>query len=178
MADDLKALGQRTVVLTVDPFMITIRYVQDLLGVFLVLPTTVNFQLHAQVEIAVRAVEDGFGLVVVVLDGSVAFAVEALVAIREVAAVLIPGLIVGDQRPTFLAGGITVIPASLAKHNALISLAVLTPDSGAATITLGRQRAVTVVAQECPVKHVAIRGTDRPLTLTAKILFVHFHYLR
>ena len=119
--------------------------------------------------------KDGF--VVVLLDGTVSLAVKAFVAIGEVAAILIPCLVIRDQRPAFLTSAITVIPASLTQYDAFISFAVLTPDSGSATITLGRQCVVAVIAQECPVKHVAILGTDWPLALTAEILFVHNWFL-
>jgi hypothetical protein len=103
--------------LAVDALTSAIGHVQNLLGIFFVLSATVNFQLNAKIEVAVRTVEDGFGLVVVVLDGSVALAVKALVAVRKVAALLIPGLVVGDECPALLAGGVAVIPASLTEYD-------------------------------------------------------------
>ena len=121
-------------------------------------------------------VKDGF--VVVLLDGTVSLAVKAFVAIGEVAAILIPCLVIGDQCAAFLAGGVAVIPATLAQDNALITFTILAPNAPTTAVAFSGFLAEALLAQHLSVKGVAIFVAYPPSALAAHFSFVHVVILR
>lgn len=132
MRDQLEAVAEGTVVLTVEPLGETdVGLRQDPAGVVAPLTAFVDLQLDPKVSGA-GAVEDGFRLVVVALDHvSVCFfqagQAEGLIAVVQVVTVLTV-----DEAATLGAGHIALVVTGLAERCVVISGVVSEPDPLAA----------------------------------------------
>ena len=128
MRDQLEAIAERTVVLTVEPLGETdIGLRQNLAGVVTPLAAFVDLQLDSEVPWT-GAVEDGFWFVVVALDHvSVGF-LQAGQAERLIAVVQIVTVLTVDEAATLGAGYVALVVASLAEWGVVISGVVSEPD--------------------------------------------------
>ena len=132
MRDQLEAIAEGTVVLTVEPLGETdVGLRQDPAGVVTPLAAFVDLQLDSEVSGA-GAVEDGFRFVVVALDHvSVCFLqtgqTERLIAVVQIVTVLTV-----DEAATLGAGHVALVVAGLAEWSVVISGVVSEPDPLAA----------------------------------------------
>ena len=92
MRDDLKAVVQTAIVLAVGKGVLPVGDVQQRRGILTVLARTVDLQLYAE-EAGPRAVEDGTGFEIVIVDGAVFDVGAAVAAIGIVVVVGVPALI-------------------------------------------------------------------------------------
>ena len=154
VGDDLKAVHQRTVVLTVDAVMLGlgIANVQDLLGVVLVLTALVDLQLHAKVAFS-ETEEMELGHVVVVVDGLSVQDVVAMLAVGNVVQIIhVVGAVVVDQLTATAAVGVIVFVAPIAKRGIARSLVIVAEDAVAAVAAEGGQAVQTLGAVDSPLK--------------------------
>ena len=128
MRDQLEAIAERTVVLTVEPLGETdIGLRQNLAGVVTPLAAFVDLQLDSEVPWT-GAVEDGFWFVVVALDHvSVGF-LQAGQAERLIAVVQIVTVLTVDEAAALGAGHVALVVAGLAEGRVVISSVVSEPD--------------------------------------------------
>ena len=112
--DDLKAVVQTAIVLAIGKGVLSVDDVQQRQGVLVVLTGTVDLQLHAE-KAGPGAVEDGTGLEIVVVDGTVLDVGAAVAAIGVVVIVGVPALIEGDEASAAGAAGIVAVVAVGAK---------------------------------------------------------------
>lgn len=106
--------------------------VQQHRGILTVLARAVDLQLHAE-EAGPRAVEDGAGLEIVVVDGTVLDVGAAVAAIRIVVIVGVPAVIKGDEAAA--AGTPSVIAVAAVGANrvsVVVGQAFTIPEAGAA----------------------------------------------
>ena len=106
--------------------------VQQRRGILTVLARTVDLQLHAE-EAGPRAVEDGAGLEIVIVDGTVLDVGAAVAAIRIVVIVRVPAVIKGDEAAA--AGTPSVIAVAAVGANrvsVVVGQAFTMPEPGAA----------------------------------------------
>ena len=111
---DLKAVVQAAIVLAVGKGVLPVGDVQQRRGILTVLARTVDLQLYAE-EAGPRAVEDGAGLEIVVVDRTVLNVGATVAAIGVVVVVGIPALIKGDETAAAGASGIVAVIAVGAK---------------------------------------------------------------
>lgn len=128
MRDQLEAIAEGTVVLTVEPLGETdIGLRQNLAGVVTPLAAFVDLQLDSEVPWT-GAVEDGFWLVVVALDHvSVGF-LQAGQAERLIAVVQIVTVLTVDEAATLGAGHVALVVTGLTEGRVVISGVVSEPD--------------------------------------------------
>ena len=122
--------------------------VQQHRGILTVLARTVDLQLHAE-EAGPRAVEDGAGLEIVVVDGTVLDVGAAVAAIRIVVIVGVPAVIKGDEAAA--AGTPSVIAVAAVGANrvsVVVGQAFTIPEAGAAAGTDLCHAIQTVRAQQ------------------------------
>ena len=132
MRDQLEAIAEGTVVLTVKPLGETdVGLGQNLAGVVTPLAAFVDLQLDSEVPWT-GAVEDGFWLVVVALDHVPVCFLQAGQAERLIAVVQIVTVLTVDEAATLGAGHVALIVASLAEWGVVISGVVSEPDPLAA----------------------------------------------
>ena len=105
--------------------------VQQHRGILTVLARAVDLQLHAE-EAGPRAVENGAGLEIVIVDGTVFNVGAAVAAIRIVIVVRIPALIEGDEAAAAGAAGVVAVIAGGAKGRRRGVAVVPMPEPGAA----------------------------------------------
>ena len=129
MRDQLEAIAERTVVLTVEPLgEIDVGLRQNLAGVVTTLAAFVDLQLDSEVSGA-GAIEDGFRLVVVALDHVSVCFLQAGQAERLIAVVQIVTVLTVDEAATLGAGHVALIVAGLTEGRVVISGVVSEPDS-------------------------------------------------
>ena len=112
--------------------MLPVGDVQQHRGILTVLARAVDLQLHAE-EAGPRAVEDGAGLEIVVVDGTVLDVGAAVAAIRIVVIVGVPAVIKGDEAAA--AGTPSVIAVAAVGANrvsVVVGQAFTIPEAGAA----------------------------------------------
>ena len=112
--------------------MLSVDDVQQRQGVLVVLTGTVDLQLHAE-KAGPGAVEDGAGLEIVVVDGTVLDVGAAVAAIGVVVVVGIPAVIKGDEAAA--AGTPSVIAVAAVGANrvsVVVGQAFTIPEAGAA----------------------------------------------
>ena len=128
---DLKAVVQAAIVLAVGKGVLPVGDVQQRRGILTVLARTVDLQLYAE-EAGPRAVEDGAGLEIVVVDRTVLNVGATVAAIGVVVVVGIPALIKGDETAAAGASGIVAVIAVGAKGRGRRVAVVPMPEAGAA----------------------------------------------
>ena len=132
MRDQLEAIAERTVVLTVEPLGETnVGWRQDLAGVVTPLAAFVDLQLDSEVPWT-GAIEDGFRLVVVALDHVPVCFLQTGQAERLIAVVQIVTVLTVDEAATLGAGHVALVVAGLAEWSVVISGVVSEPDPLAA----------------------------------------------
>ena len=118
MGDDLKAVLQGAVMLAIDTlFAFLVGDFHDMVGVIIILSGSINLQLHAK-EAGRFSVEDGLGLIVIVVDtcgpqSGKAFGAIGIIAVLVTSA--IPGILISDKGATAHTGRIGILPAAFAK---------------------------------------------------------------
>ena len=128
MRDQLEAVAEGTVVLTVEPLGETnVGWRQDLAGVVTPLATFVDLQLDSEVPWT-GAIEDGFWLVVVALDHVPVCFLQAGQAERLIAVVQIVTVLTVDEAAALGAGHVALVVAGLAEGRVVISGVVSEPD--------------------------------------------------
>ena len=128
MRDQLEAVAEGTVVLTVEPLGETdVGLGQNLAGVVTPLATFIDLQLDPEVPWT-GAIEDGFWLVVVALDHVPVCFLQAGQAERLIAVVQIVTVLTVDEAATLGAGHVALIVAGLAERCVVISGVVSEPD--------------------------------------------------
>ena len=174
MRDQLEAIAEQTVVLTVEPLgEINIGLRQDPAGVVTPLAAFVDLQLDSEVSGA-GAVEDGFRLVVVALDHvSVCFfqagQAEGLIAVVQIVAVLTV-----DEAATLRAGHVALVVTGLAERCVVISGVVSEPDPLATAGAEGGFVLQALWADEPVVEwDELIRGVDFAAELAGNFVFFH-----
>ena len=174
MRDQLEAVAEGTVVLTVEPLGETdIGLGQNLAGVVTPLAAFVDLQLDPKVSGA-GAVEDGFRFVVVALDHvSVCFLqagqAEGLIAVVQVVTVLTV-----DEAAALGAGHVALVVASLAEWGVIVSGVVSEPDSLAAAGAEGGFVLQALWADEPVVEwDELIRVVNFTAELTWNFVFFH-----
>ena len=116
VADNLKTLIQRAVVLAVGPFLSVVDQLENLSGVAVVLSGAVDLQLHPKVPAAL-AEELRFRLIVIVVD----FPAAGVVTVAGVApgliviVIIVVSIILKDDPATVFAGGVVAVKAGLAQ---------------------------------------------------------------
>ena len=132
MRDQLEAVAEGTVVLTVEPLgEIDVGLCQDPAGVVTPLAAFVDLQLDPEVSGA-GAVEDGFRFVVVALDHVPVCFLQTGQAERLIAVVQIVTVLTVDEAATLGAGHVALVVAGLAEWSVVISGVVSEPDPLAA----------------------------------------------
>ena len=128
MRDQLEAIAEGTVVLTVEPLGETdIGLRQNLAGVVTPLATFIDLQLDPEVSGA-GAVEDGFWFVVVALDHISVCFLQAGQAEGLIAVVQVVGVLTVDEAAALGAGHVALVVAGLAEGRVVISGVVSEPD--------------------------------------------------
>ena len=132
VADDLKAVVQTAVMLAVDALRVLIADGEDFLGIAADLARTVNFKLHAEIPGRV-SIENGFGTITVIVNGTVSEQVTTAFAIGHIILVVqIKNAVKGQYSPAAFAGRIVSVKASMAKRMLRRSRVLLTPNPCAA----------------------------------------------
>ena len=109
--------------------------VQQRRGILTVLARAVDLQLHAE-EAWPRAVEDGTGLEVIVVDRAVLDVGAAVAAIRIVVIVGVPAVIKGDEAAAAgTASVIAVVAVGANRVSVVVGQAFTIPEAGAAVGT-------------------------------------------
>ena len=174
MRDQLEAVAEGTVVLTIEPLGKTdIGLGQNPAGVVTPLAAFVDLQLNPEVSGA-GAVEDGFRFVVVALDYvSVGF-LQAGQAERLIAVVQIVTVLTVDEAATLGAGHVALVVAGLAEWSVVISGVVSEPDSLAAAGAEGGFVLQALWADEPVVEwDEFIEIVDLTAELTGDFVFFH-----
>ena len=128
MRDQLEAVAEGTVVLTVEPLGETdIGLRQNLAGVVTPLAAFVDLQLDSEVPWT-GAIEDGFWLVVVALDHVPVCFLQAGQAEGLIAVVQIVTVLTVDEAATLGAGHVALVVAGLTEGRVVISGVVSEPD--------------------------------------------------
>ena len=128
MRDQLEAIAEGTVVLTVEPLgEINIGLRQDPAGVVTPLAAFVDLQLDSEVPWT-GAVEDGFWLVVVALDHVPVCFLQTGQAEGLIAVVQIVTVLTVDEAATLGAGHVALVVAGLTEGRVVISGVVSEPD--------------------------------------------------
>ena len=128
MRDQLEAVAEGTVVLTVEPLGKTdIGLGQNPAGVVTPLAAFVDLQLDSEVPWT-AAIEDGFWLVVVALDHVPVCFLQAGQAERLIAVVQIVTVLTVDEAAALGAGHVALVVAGLAEWSVVISGVVSEPD--------------------------------------------------
>ena len=129
MRDQLEAVAEGTVVLTVEPLGETdIGLRQNLAGVVTPLATFIDLQLDSEVSWT-GAVKDGFWLVVVALDHVPVCFLQTGQAERLIAVVQIVTVLTVDEAAALGAGHVALVVAGLTEGRVVISGVVSEPDS-------------------------------------------------
>ena len=132
VADDLEAVVQTAVMLAVDALCVPIADSKNFLGIAADLARTVNFKLHAEIPGRIP-IENGFGAITVIVNGTVSEHLTAAFAIGHIILVVqIKNAVKGQHSPTAFAGRIVSVKASLAKRMLRRSRVLLTPNPCAA----------------------------------------------
>jgi len=136
VGNDFKAVLQGTVVLAVGAFPVPVGDFQDSAGAVGILAALVDLQLHAKVTGAF-AMENGRGLVVIVLDGVIAAGAvdftEAVGAVGDVRIIVfVMSFIHVQDRSTAVTTDIVAFIAAFAEGQAAVASTVLPPDAVAA----------------------------------------------
>lgn len=132
MRDQLEAIAEGTVVLTVEPLGETnVGWRQDPAGVVTPLAAFVDLQLDSEVPWT-AAIEDGFWLVVVALDHVPVCFLQAGQAEGLIAVVQIVTVLTVDEAAALGAGHVALVVAGLAEWGVVISGVVSEPDPLAA----------------------------------------------
>ena len=128
MRDQLKAVAEGTVVLTVEPLGETnVGLRQNLAGVVTPLAAFVDLQLDPEVSGA-GAIEDGFWLVVVALDHVPVCFLQTGQAERLIAVVQIVTVLTVDEAAALGAGHVALVVAGLTEWGVVVSGVVSEPD--------------------------------------------------
>lgn len=128
MRDQLKAVAEGTVVLTVEPLGETnVGLRQNLAGVVTPLAAFVDLQLDSEVPWT-GAIEDGFWLVVVALDHVPVCFLQTGQAERLIAVVQIVTVLTVDEAAALGAGHVALVVAGLTEGRVVISGVVSEPD--------------------------------------------------
>ena len=174
MRDQLEAIAEGTVVLTVEPLGETdVGLGQNLAGVVTPLAAFVDLQLDSEVPWT-GAVEDGFWLVVVALDHvSVGF-LQAGQAERLIAVVQVVGVLTVDEAAALGAGHVALVVAGLTEGRVVISGVVSEPDPLAAAGAEGGFILQTLRADEPVVEwDEFIEIVDLTAELAGDFVFFH-----
>ena len=131
MRDDLKAVVQTAIVLAVGKGVLPVGDVQQRRGILTVLARTVDLQLYAE-EAGPRAVEDGTGLEIVIMDSAVFNVGAAVAAIGIVVIVGIPAVIKGDEAAAAGTPSVIAVAAGRADGRGRCVAVVSVPEAGAA----------------------------------------------
>lgn len=132
MRDQLEAVAEGTVVLTVEPLGETnVGLGQNLAGVVTPLAAFVDLQLDSEVPWT-GAVEDGFRFVVVALDHVSVCFLQAGQAEGLIAVVQVVGVLTVDEAAALGAGHVALVVAGLTEGRVVISGVVSEPDPLAA----------------------------------------------
>ena len=132
VCDDLKAVVQTAVVLAVSKGVLPISNVQQGRGILTVLARAINLQLHTK-EAGPGAIEDGTGLEIVIMDGTVLDVGAAVAAIGIVIVVRIPAAIKGNKAAAAGAAGVIAVTAVGADRvSVVVGQAFTLPEPGAA----------------------------------------------
>ena len=128
MRDQLEAVAEGTVVLTVEPLGETnVGWRQDLAGVVTPLAAFVDLQLDSEVPWT-GAIEDGFWLVVVALDHVPVCFLQTGQAERLIAVVQIVTVLTVDEAAALGAGHVALVVAGLTEWGVVVSGVVSEPD--------------------------------------------------
>ena len=165
--------------LDVQIFPVPVGQVQQGAGVGAVLAAAVDLQLHAKVAGAL-SVEQGLGLVVVVPDGDLPAAVEAIRAIGGLV-VLVPVLIAGlgcaEQGAAAAAVGVVVVKAALTQGHRFAARVVVGPDALPAGAAEDRPLVEAGLTQLQAVKGVEFLRRMAGVAQAAGSQFFHRYYL-
>ena len=174
MRDQLEAVAEGTVVLTVEPLGETnVDLRQDLAGVVTPLAAFVDLQLDSEVSGA-SAIEDGFRLVVVALDHVSVCFLQAGQAERLIAVVQIVTVLAVDEAAALGAGHVALVVASLAEWGVVVSGVVSEPDPLAAAGAEGGFVLQALRADEPVVEwNEFIEIVDLTAELTWNFVFFH-----
>lgn len=128
MRDQLEAVAEGTVVLTVEPLGETnVGWRQDLAGVVTPFAAFIDLQLDSEVPWT-GAIEDGFRLVVIALDHVPVCFLQTGQAEGLIAVVQIVTVLTVDEAATLRAGHVALVVASLTEWGVVISGVVSEPD--------------------------------------------------
>ena len=174
MRDQLEAVAEGTVVLTVEPLGETnVDLRQDLAGVVTPLAAFVDLQLDSEVPWT-GAVEDGFRFVVVALDHVSVCFLQAGQAERLIAVVQIVTVLAVDEAAALGAGHVALVVASLAEWGVVVSGVVSEPDPLAAAGAEGGFVLQALRADEPVVEwDELIRVVDFAAELAGNFVFFH-----
>lgn len=174
MRDQLEAIAEGTVVLTVEPLGETdIGLRQNLAGVVTPLAAFVDLQLDPEVSGA-GAVEDGFWFVVVALDHVSVCFLQAGQAERLIAVVQIVTVLTVDEAAALGAGHVALVVAGLAEWSVVISGVVSEPDPLAAAGAEGGFVLQALWADEPVIEwDELIRVVNFTAELTGNFVFFH-----
>ena len=106
MADYFEAIIQTAVMLAVDPLRIGIGDLQQLPGLVVALAALVQLDLYTHVQ-RVGAVEDGVGLVRVVVDRVAAPMTAVAIVAEDSVIILVVGILLADD-PVALVAGVVI----------------------------------------------------------------------
>ena len=174
MRDQLEAIAEGTVVLTVEPLGKTdIGLGQNPAGVVTPLAAFVDLQLDSEVPWT-GAIEDGFWLVVVALDHVPVCFLQAGQAEGLIAVVQIVTVLTVDEVATLGAGHVALVVAGLAEWSVVISGVVSEPDPLAAAGAEGCFVLQALWADEPVVEwDELIRVVDFAAELAGDFVFFH-----
>lgn len=174
MRDQLEAVAEGTVVLTVEPLGKTdIGLGQNPAGVVTPFAAFIDLQLDPEVSGA-GAVEDGFRLVVVALDYVPVCFLQTGQAERLIAVVQIVTVLTVDEAATLGAGHVALVVAGLTEGRVVISSVVSEPDSLAAAGAEGGFVLQALWADEPVVEwDELIRVVDFAAELAGNFVFFH-----
>ena len=153
VTDDLEALIQRAVVLAVGPFLSVVYQPENLPGVAVVFPGTVNLQFYSKVPAAL-AEELRFRLVVIVVDfpGAGVVAMASVAPGLIVIVIIVVGIILKDDPAAVFAGGVVAVKAGLAQVGIFVSSVAVGPDALTAPLAAGGFCVQAGTAQQGTVK--------------------------
>ena len=174
MRDQLEAVAEGTVVLTVEPLGETnVGWRQDLAGVVTPLAAFVDLQLDSEVPWT-DAVKDGFWLVVVALDHVPVCFLQTGQAERLIAVVQIVTVLTVDEAATLGAGHVALVVTGLTEGRVVISGVVSEPDPLAAAGAEGCFVLQALWADEPVVEwDELIRVVDLTAELAGNFVFFH-----
>ena len=139
VADDLEALIQTAIMLAVHTWFVVIADGKNFVRVAVVFPSSVDFQLHAEVA-RPHAVENRQRLVIIAVDTTPPKLLVATLTIRIIfiAVVQITGIIIQKQPSAALAGRVRAVIAPLAERVIVRPCIGIIPDPGPAVGTDNR----------------------------------------